>query len=89
VYTLSTRAQAASFAAATAVIVSTTAPALATVGIELTDKRQENQTGLQLIYEVICVLGLGYFTRHDSTRRDPRNRIRKISSIVRDATEGV
>lgn len=46
------RAQAASFAAATAVILSTTAPAFATVGIELTDKRQENQTGLQLIYEV-------------------------------------
>jgi hypothetical protein len=62
VYTLSTRAQAASFAAATAVIVSTTAPALATVGIELTDKRQENQTGLQLIYEVNCVLGLFHET---------------------------
>jgi len=87
VYTLSTRAQAASFAAATAVIVSTTAPAFATVGIELTDKRQENQTGLQLIYEVRACWG--YFTRHDSTRRDSRNRIRKISSIVRDATEGV
>ena len=66
VYTLSTRAQAASFAAATAVIVSTTAPAFATVGIELTDKRQENQTGLQLIYEVRACWG--YFTRHDSTR---------------------
>jgi len=86
VYTLSTRAQAASFAAATAVIVSTTAPALATVGIELTDKRQENQTGLQLIYEVRACWG--YFTRHDSTRRDPRNRIRKKDFIHRPGWDG-
>lgn len=63
VYTHFPRAQAASVAAATAVILSTTAPAFASVNIELMDKRQENQTGLQLIYEV----GRGHLTIHDST----------------------
>ena len=63
VYTHFARAQAASVAAATAVILSTTAPAFASVNIELMDKRQENQTGLQLIYEV----GRGHLTIHDST----------------------
>lgn len=63
VYTHFGRAQAASVAAATAVILSTTAPAFASVNIELMDKRQENQTGLQLIYEV----GRGHLTIHDST----------------------
>ena len=63
VYTHFPRAQAASVAAATAVILSTTAPAFAAVNIELMDKRQENQTGLQLIYEV----GRGHLTIHDST----------------------
>ena len=59
--------------------MSTTAPAFATVGIELTDKRQENQTGLQLIYEVRAWSG-DILTEYDSTRRDSRNRIQKISS---------
>lgn len=63
VYTHFPRAQAASVAAATAVILSTTAPAFASVNIELMDKRQENQSGLQLIYEV----GRGHLTIHDST----------------------
>jgi hypothetical protein len=43
--------QAASLAAATAVVLSAT-PAFALNSIELTDKRAENQSGLQLIYEV-------------------------------------
>jgi len=42
--------QAASLAAATAVVLSAT-PAFALNSIELTDKRAENQSGLQLIYE--------------------------------------
>lgn len=46
-----TNSQALSFAAATAVVLSST-PAFATTSIELTDKRAENQNGLQLIYEV-------------------------------------
>jgi hypothetical protein len=46
------RAQAVSLAAVTAVVLSATPAAFAATGIELTDKRVENQTGLQLIYEV-------------------------------------
>jgi hypothetical protein len=40
-----------SFFAATAVVLSAT-PSFAATSIELTDKRSENQNGLQLIYEV-------------------------------------
>ena len=43
--------QAVSLFAATAVVLSST-PAFAATSIELTDKRSENQNGLQLIYEV-------------------------------------
>ena len=46
------RAQAVSLAAVTAVVLSATPAAFAATSIELTDKRVENQTGLQLIYEV-------------------------------------
>jgi hypothetical protein len=46
------RAQAVSLAAVTAVVLSATPAAFAATNIELTDKRVENQTGLQLIYEV-------------------------------------
>jgi len=51
------RFQAVSFFAATAVVLSAT-PAFAASSIELTDKRSENQNGLQLIYEVRRVSAL-------------------------------
>jgi hypothetical protein len=44
--------QAVSLAAVTAVVLSATPASFASTNIELTDKRVENQTGLQLIYEV-------------------------------------
>jgi hypothetical protein len=62
--------QAASLAAATAVVLSAT-PAFALNSIELTDKRAENQSGLQLIYEV----------RHPSRSRALHPRIVTLNRI--------
>lgn len=87
VYTHFPRAQAASVAAATAVILSTTAPAFAAVNIELMDKRQENQTGLQLIYEARD-LDLDQKPRSDGPSRFSFQKLNTKETLTR-ATESV
>ncbi|ABP00039.1 psbQ, PSII-Q, OEE3, photosystem II polypeptide, oxygen evolving enhancer 3 [Ostreococcus lucimarinus CCE9901] len=79
--------KAVSLAAVTAVVLSATPAAFAATGIELTDKRVENQTGLQLIYEARD-LELDQKPRSDGPSRFSFQKLSQKETAAR-ATESV